>query len=295
MFDALYKTVKKIVQDKQPISTTGAIWYSCKWLTATEKGKVYLNPACKLSENHRRSDAIAIYCVHGTADHPAAFSKITKRLLAKGLPEAISSIHLVSFGKQIEAQQPPKTDIAYYAELLMEEIKLNGHKKVILLGHSRGGLINAYAAENCAARFEIEVLSVSSICSPFQGSALAKKCLGYFSATIPQMAIGSPFLKELNRKIADSTRKYYFFVANADVIVSPRATVSWEYAYKHPTSLIILERHGHLSILSSHRLVDHLFEFIVNAAQITNCSLSEISKNDEKTISSPSTSQIFLS
>lgn len=249
------KVLMQLFEEYIPASTRGMFSHCFYWLTSKSGDYIYDNPDYVKSET---DPDIAIYCVHGTADRPASFTRIAERLLQKGLPGNVSSITLVAFegrgqGKSVE----------YFAEQLIEKIKANQHQRVILIGHSRGGLVSAYAAEYLAAPNNIQVKHVFGIGTPFKGSVLALAPLSSASASVDEMRVDSTFLISLTQKVMLSSTKYYFIVAKDDYIVWDGLAYIPAYVEKYPDSLIELKtRHGHLSIMSSHQLVTMIQENI---------------------------------
>lgn len=230
----------------QPIDTTGMFTHVFSWIATTGGDYCYKNP------NFSGDEDIAIYCIHGTADRSASFQRMAERLLEKDLPSNISSINLVSFESRYQGK-----GIAFFAKQLADKIKANGHKKVILMGHSRGGLVIAHFAQYLAKEYDIEVVLVLSICAPFGGSYLALAPMSLFSRSVGQMQINSVYLKNLNTSIEkNAVCPYVFITAEEDGIVTCDCAFISKYVAQNKGSLLVLDRHGHLSIMSSHRLVD---------------------------------------
>jgi predicted alpha/beta hydrolase family esterase len=252
MFERILKTVKTT----QPVSTTGMFAHTYYWLTYPSGDQFYSNPVFK-NEQHQ-DKGTAIYFIHGTADQSSAFQRVAERLIQAGLPNEISSLNLVSFKQRYQGK-----NIEFFAEQLREKIKANQHQRIILIAHSRGGLVAAYFAEFLARSAGIEVVLICTIGTPFNGSYLAMKPLSWFSDSVREMEIDSEFLKQLKEKILENaTGNYYFFIAKEDAIVPGESGCINEYVDKYPNSLIILDRHGHLSIMSSHRLVFHVTDLL---------------------------------
>lgn len=127
------------------------------------------------------------------------------------------------------------------------------------MAHSRGGLVASYFAEFLAKEASIDVPLVITMGTPFNGSYLAVKPLSWFSDSIREMEINSEFLAQLKQEIVEhSVSAYHFFIAKEDAIVPGESGYIKDYVDKYPESLHILDRHGHLSIMSSHRLVSHI-------------------------------------
>ncbi|ARB93237.1 alpha/beta hydrolase [Legionella longbeachae] len=246
----MLKSVLNTAKAKQPIATTGMFAHTYYWLTSPSGDQIYQNP----SYNKDQNSETAVYFIHGTADQSSAFQLVADRLIQAGLPNAISTLNLLSFDRRYQGKS-----IEFFAEQLREKIRANQHKRVMLIAHSRGGLVASYFGEFLAKQAGIEVPLIITVGTPFNGSYLAIKPLSWFSDSIREMEIDSDFLTQLKKKIIDDTlSNYHFFIAAEDAIVPGESGYIQEYVNKHPNSLTILDRHGHLSVMSSHRLVSHI-------------------------------------
>ncbi|HHF7345277.1 TPA: alpha/beta hydrolase [Legionella feeleii] len=273
-FEQIFRKIKEI----QPVSTTGALAHTYYWLTSFGSGDlVFHNPNFKVPKDIALdlSEGVAIYCTHGTADQAGAFDRIAQRLIAAGLPELVSSIHLVSFDSRYQGK-----GINYFSSQLAEKIKKNGHKHVILIGHSRGCLVNTYAAEQYLSEEGIHVERVINLCGPFGGSDLAIDPISRVSTSVEQMQVNSTFLKKLGAKVMQSKAIYNFFAAAEDWIVRPALSYVVDYVKKNPKSLVELDRHGHLSIMSSHRVVDFIRDYIIESCAALVSSVSGTHKKE---------------
>ncbi|KTC85261.1 alpha/beta hydrolase [Legionella cincinnatiensis] len=252
----MLKSVLNTAKAQQPIATTGMFAHTYYWLTSPSGDQTYQNPSYKKDQNP--DGETAVYFIHGTADQSSAFQLVADRLIRAGLPNEISTLNLLSFDQRYQGKS-----IVFFAEQLREKIKANQHKRVILIAHSRGGLVASYFAEFLAQQAGIEVPLIMTVGTPFNGSYLAIKPLSWFSDSIREMEIDSNFLIQLKKKIIDnSLSNYHFFIATEDAIVPGESGFIQEYVKKHPNSLTILDRHGHLSVMSSHRLVAHIAALI---------------------------------
>lgn len=245
----MWERAVKNAKTNQPISTTGMFAHTYYWLTSPSGDQIYHNP--DFNKEKSQDSETAVYFIHGTADQSSAFQRVVERLIQEGLPSEISSLNLPSFEQRYLGKS-----IEFFAEQLREKIKANGHRRVILIAHSRGGLVASYFAEYLAKVAGIEVSLVMTVGTPFNGSYLAMRPLTWFSDSIKEMEIGSDFLTQLKKKIMENlTNLYHFFIATEDAIVPGNSGYIKEYVDKFPDSLTTLDRHGHLSIMSSHRLV----------------------------------------
>ncbi|KTD78310.1 esterase/lipase family protein [Legionella waltersii] len=243
-------------KENQPISTTGMFAHTYYWLTSPSGDQSYQNPSSQ--KDQKKELETAVYFIHGTADQPAAFQRIARRMIRAGLPNEISSLNLIAFDQRYKGK-----NIEFFAEELGKKIVGNKHQRVILIAHSRGGLVAAHFAEYLAKTLGIEVICIVTIGTPFNGSYLAMKPLSLFSDSVKEMEIGSEFLETLKQKIVENpASKYYFVVATEDSVVPGKSGYIEDYVKNNPNSLIELDRHGHLSIMSSHRLVALIVDWV---------------------------------
>jgi pimeloyl-ACP methyl ester carboxylesterase len=243
--------MRSYLEANQPVSVTGVFTHVIAWLKSSSGDRVYRNPNFKVQESDPEylKEGIAFYGIHGLADRNSACERAAERLLLGELPGLIHSIYLPSFENRVRGK-----GIKNYAKQLRDKIKMNGDKNVILMGHSRGGLVAAYLSEYLAKDADINVHAVITIGTPFSGSPLAVEPLSWWSKSVKQMKKDSPFLKRLCEKISESDTYYYYFAAQNDVLVPIQST----FVEKKNNSFVLLDRHGHLSIMSSHRLVEHI-------------------------------------
>lgn len=255
----MLKSVIDTAKIKQPVAFTGVFAHSYYWLTSSSGDKYYQNPSYQKKAQNPELET-AIYFIHGTADHSSAFERVAERLLQVGLPEEISSLNLIAFEQRYHGRS-----IESFAEELRDKIKTNQHQRVILMAHSRGGLVASYFAEFLAAAVGIDVPWVITVGTPFNGSYLAMKPLSWFSDSVREMEINSEFLSQLKEQIIkNSSSRYHFFIATEDAIVPGPSGYIEEYAANHEDSLSVLDRHGHLSVMSSHRLVSQTADLLHN-------------------------------
>ncbi len=224
------------------------IKYAYHWLTASKSESVH---HC-MPEAKDDDQQVAIYCVHGTADHPSAFSNIVKHIKSKLVPE-VESIHQPSFNGRFQLH-----DIAFFANQLKNKIIANKHKKIILIGHSRGALVASYFTEYLANENDIEVDVTINICGPFGGTDWAMYPLTY-SASVNQMRSESPFLRNLTQKMKSSGNTYYYFSASKDELVLP----SQAFIKEHAKYVVALDG-DHFSIMQSVPLANYITDIINN-------------------------------
>lgn len=142
----------------------------------------------------------------------------------------------------ILSNDPNKGIDDYAKDKISAEIKriklLTGSDRVILIGHSMGGLIAGYYAENCSATDQVKIEHVISLATPWQGAPildLSQKLGKPFSKTTDtkrhqQMSVKGGgtfttprFRQDLVAQALDSerqgTRKYYNIWSTTDYAV----------------------------------------------------------------------------
>lgn len=224
------------------------------WVTSSTGDYVYDNPHFLQSDTE---ECIDIFCIHGTADRPQSFSRVAERLLEKKLHSNIRSITLVALDGRFGGNS-----IEYFAVQVIEKIKIRKSKRVILMGHSRGALVASYA-DFLANEQDITVDWVFSMAGPFKGSYLAKWG-SWVSTSVSEMEPGSDFLKYNAQWVMKSKARYVFFEASDDYIVTKGQAYVDAYVEQYPWFLIEIDtQHGHLSLMSSHKMVNKM-HLIIN-------------------------------
>lgn len=141
------------------------------------------------------------------------------------------------------------------AQLILTTKQETGFDKVLIFGHSLGGVIGAYAKEKYMQQ---SVQGIFTACSPVLGTKTA--FWGPDNAS-EDLRPGSPFLDELNQLIINSNKKtYYQVMANIDCIITPSSNSL------HPSipssQQIVTKFYGHGSLLISpciHKKILHFF------------------------------------
>lgn len=237
---------------------TGALAHCVQWVTSSMSDVVYNNP----EYNSAYADqAVAIYCVHGTADRGNAFKVLSEQLLERKLPPHIISIHLCSFDQRYKGIGIPN-----FAAQLGEKIQAGGHARVIVMGHSRGGVVASYYAEYLAADRGITVNDVFAFAAPFSGSDVAMKPLTWMSQSVDEMRTDSPLLAELRERMRVSARHYHFFAAEKDLLVPLHST----HIQSRAEQLTMMFSEGHLSMMGSSLLADHVMQRLIAIPVLTH-------------------------
>lgn len=144
--------------------------------------------------------------------------------------------------------------IEYIAESVKEKAQHiraeTGKSDLILIGHSMGGLVSSYYAENLAP--EDSIKGVVTIGSPLQGTRLAVLGAG---ENADEMAPDSSFLVHLNQQIADSKTSYFHVLTKLDNMVIPW-TLGIPKVNKNNTYIVSNETH--LGLLYSDNILQKI-------------------------------------
>lgn len=222
------------------------------WLESGFISHFYENKKNALLED--KTNEIAVYYVHGTADRPGSIDIIANKLI-EDLPAEIASITAVSFDKRFLG-----LGIEAYTYQFKKQLETSGHKNIILMGHSRGALIAANFLVEHASELGINVLAYVSLGGPFFGSDFAFWPFTLISTSVGQMTHDSEFLKELREKMqtVSATTDMYFIAADTDRLVKVKDSFVNKCVEENKGSLSVISDHGHLSMMSSDRLVNKL-------------------------------------
>lgn len=202
------------------------------------------------------SGDIEIICVHGTMDRAHAFKSVAKKILnSEDLSPSIKGVTLLSFTDRLN--RIGNTDYAVQMFNNKEFVEKVKNKKIYLAGHSRGVIIIFIFAVLFAEKLGIDIQGFFDLGGPIYGSPLAKKVKG-LSTSIDEMQEDSEFLKQLIPKVIELNKPHYFYAAEYDAFVPLKSCYIREWC----KNLVLLRRHGHLSMLSSDRLVKHMLRVL---------------------------------
>lgn len=233
----------KNMQRINPVHLTGALRHCYLWATSGSSDVYIANKNFNPDHPMPRT----IYCIHGTADRTNSFSLIAERIKDE-LSADVKGTHIITFNNRFSG-----ASISDFTKQLAERIKQNKDANVILMGHSRGALVATEYALNFASIDEVYIDSVINICGPFRGSYAAWP-LSYISTSVSEMQTDSDYLKNLSVQIEQSTIRFFYAGAESDYLVTGDSFMPY-HINKSCESVLLLDRHGHLSINSSHRLV----------------------------------------
>ncbi|MFT4551404.1 MAG: triacylglycerol lipase [Chlamydiales bacterium] len=190
-------------------------------------------PALPMGENKRKQ---AILLVHGYLHNKSGWSFIKSELQKSGFGP-IYTINLTPLHGSIENFSE---QLAEKVLSIQEEIE---NKSLVLIGHSMGGLVCAYYAENIAR--EKQVSHIITIGSPLRGTKLAALGIGHCTK---QMRYGSKFTQKLNRQIINNESIKYFHIASkTDKIIYPYLS---SLTNRHLDRQLLLNGHGHTSLIT---------------------------------------------
>lgn len=173
----------------------------------------------------------------------------------------------------------PNTDtIESHALILAKKIesikRATQHNNIILIGHSRGGLVASYYAEFLAPKKEVEAI----IClgTPFLGTKLSVFGSG---PSGKELGPHSVFLCKLKEYIQYSSIPYYQVASKMDNLIVPwYSACPWEFRKRDNT--LIIEDLGHLRLLLSTKVLTQVADWILKTYEQE----SEIEPSQEETV-----------
>ncbi len=150
--------------------------------------------------------------------------------------------------------------IKTYAEHVRDRVKEiqkeTGRYDLILVGHSKGGLVSSYFTNYLAREIQSEVTDVVTIGSPLAGTNLAYFGPGHDAA---EMRTDSPFHKELRRRIDRNIATRFFHIASStdEVVPSSSALIGTD-----PSRQLLLKDTGHLGLVYSSRVANQISQWL---------------------------------
>ena len=147
-----------------------------------------------------------------------------------------------------------------YSKVLYEKIKTISAEEIILIGHSMGGLVSAYCAEN----YNVPVKKVITIGTPWQGCPLLKSLVGnlwFKGLRYYQMLPGSEFIKNLHEQVKKSNINYYMYGSNLDYVIPYEYSVLDATQYNNVLNTHI-SYHGHVMLILSGNAWQEIFKVL---------------------------------
>lgn len=197
-------------------------------------------------EQNGVADEVVLF-VHGFFSN-AGFWVPFKRYLSQRGMHALYTINL----------DPEFADIDVFADQLAARIEniCRGGQKLVLVGHSMGGLVCRAYVDKYGVKFVRRVVTLGS---PHHGTVLAYLLPG---PNLAQMQPGSAWLSRLNEKTPEVPVSTHYSVH--DNIVVPQNSARLEHA-----ATFVLAGIGHLSMAFSQRIMASVLEDIRSNSQKT--------------------------
>lgn len=189
-----------------------------------------------------KQDGIPILLVHGYFNTCSVWIYIRKYLVIQGF----GPIYTLSLRRPFASIEEHAKTVGLKAEEIKRE---TGKTELVLIGHSMGGLVSAYYAQNNP------VSKLIAIASPFRGTKLAKLAPGKNGR---EMERGSAMALRLSEPMAFPL---YQIATKTDQLVLPYSSC---ITVADPTHQLILEDIGHASLLFSPRVAAQLKSWLVN-------------------------------
>lgn len=150
--------------------------------------------------------------------------------------------------------------IKTYAEQIQKRVqkiqKETGKNDLILIGHSKGGLVSSYYATYLADPTKINITDVITIGSPLAGTPLAYVGPGYDAY---EMRSGSEFHQKLRNKINEHPEIRFSHIASESDEVVP---LSSALLGKDCSRELVIKDMGHLGLVFSSRVADQICNWL---------------------------------
>jgi pimeloyl-ACP methyl ester carboxylesterase len=199
-----------------------------------------------------KRNAVPILLLHGNGFNESQW------ILGRGFlkKEGYGSIFSLNYDGLVT--NDPKKGIDDYAagkvrEKILQIKRLTGQDGLILVGHSMGGMVAGYYAENLAAKDGVNIEHVISISSPWRGTPTIDRLkVGPFTQKrFTQMSTENRFRQNLVAKALDSERagrrKYYCIASTTDPAVPELAGILTE----DPRRQRVYSYMGHYGVVAS--------------------------------------------
>lgn len=149
--------------------------------------------------------------------------------------------------------------IKTYAQMLKKRVKEiqeeTGTKELILVGHSKGGLVISEYVTTLADD-DTHITDAITIGSPLDGAPVGYLGIGHDAK---EMKPGSPFITELRTKIAQNTKtRFYHIASKMDELVSLSSALFGKDRSRH----FVLKDMGHLGLIFSSRVADQICRWL---------------------------------
>jgi triacylglycerol esterase/lipase EstA (alpha/beta hydrolase family) len=186
-----------------------------------------------------------IFLIHGYLNGYTVW-RFHKWMLEK---RGFGPVYMVSLGH-------PFSSIRGYPEIVKREVeRIAPGKKIILIGHSMGGLVSILYAAKLAK--EGSVAAVMTIGSPLRGTPVAA-WIG-IGQNAKEMRRGSDLVGDIQKGLESGKAPLYHIAARCDELVVPGESALHG---KDPSRNVLLEGIGHASLLFSKRVSDVLCRWL---------------------------------
>jgi pimeloyl-ACP methyl ester carboxylesterase len=202
-----------------------------------------------------KRDAIPILLLHGSSFNESEWI-IGRQFLKKTHYGSVFSLSYDGFSSNDLAKGIDDYAQGKVRDKILHIKQLTGQDRLILIGHSMGGMIAGYYVENCAVRDGIQVEHVITIASPWRGSPIIDRLIKSQNSPkrYKQMSVASPSRQKLVaqalRSERISTRKYFSIGSETDLLVPDRVSILTE----DPRRQCLFSYLGHYSIIASPRV-----------------------------------------
>ncbi len=245
-----YKNQQKIDPSFRTLLKSFIIELICTFVSIVLVPLKFLSPISKQSYKNVVLPTTSVLFIHGYLHHQLAWLWFIHKFKKQtGNKFKLFSINISStFASMATSSKLIKNKII--------DIKnQTNFSKLVLIGHSMGGILASYYCEYLAKPNEVDM--IIAIGSPFKGTYLANFGIGQ---SAEEMLPNSNFLKELMSRIKQSTVSYFSIASKIDNCIPLQSALLYENM--EANNNFILKDHGHLRLLISPQVIQQVSNWV---------------------------------
>ena len=198
-----------------------------------------------LLERNVEAAGTPVVLLHGMVDNRTVFRLLARRLRADGFRHVLTLGYSLATNDVRSAAQRLGADLEALAER-------TGCERVVVVGHSLGGLIARYYVQQLGG--DARVATLVTLGAPHHGTRAAN----WFPTRLPrQLRPGSPLFAELDAPAPGCRTRFVTYWSDGDQVILPQESG----ALRHPDlDVVAVAVHdvGHMSLPIDRRIADDL-------------------------------------
>lgn len=212
----------------------------------------FINLEKKDPKNVESNPQRPILLIHGLYHNSSAWIYYQNKLKEAGVGPVFTINLGNNFGSSDDHAEKVKAKVA-------EIQRITGRQDIMLIGHSKGGIVASKFALELADE-ETIVTDIITIGSPLEGTYVAPIGIG---KGCKEMRYQSDYMKDLGKKICEQNRIQFFHIGTAmDELVIPASSALLQANMK--AQRLSISNLGHNGLLYSDRVIDSIIEYYKN-------------------------------